>query len=616
MLQRFWIPIIVLSALACTPEPSSGMLPPDISPLKLVSTTSKVEVDVTFLGLDGYISNYDNPVVMGYRIRNNGPAVTLFFELYEWFPESTAVGWQGDIMERCGLSPLEVAVGAGLALDSKWIIPTIQQNWSYSSGGEGAGLFLLARNRDGDLLAATKIPEPKTGGKPIAVIASSAESALAVQNEIQRARGTGAVGLDVIMLSGDPPDIWYEYELARAVVLARPWVSLGTGARNAIARWVTSGGHLIVLPLLCSDWRDSPLGETFQDGDTRWRHGAGQVFLAVDEVIEGGVMIPGSRFMGILPYIADYPQAYQGQPSLKTNYILPDIWLLTAFIGLVVILIGPITHIVLSRLGRRELAWIAVPVLSVFLAVGMYWLSSAVKGEHNALEIHHVITTLDNSNEAFVSTGTRMLSAKKGVRELSISALSPRPSASNLMFMNYRLMGKITSPTVFIERDQIVASRIHMQRWSNVDYSFISVGEQVPLEVSRVGEDSLVIVNTGSHALKDIHVNLLPDRWQVLEKPLAPGGRVRIDRLSRGATAYDLFSESDDPAIGYSVEANELSALISGIPSDCDAKVAIVATCTVGGLPQIVMSPAPDNVETRTTCVWMKGRQDAHGGNR
>ncbi len=155
-----------------------------------------------------------------------------------------------------------------------------------------------------------------------------------------------------------------------------------------------------------------------------------------------------------------------------------------------------------------------------------------------------------------------------------------------------------------------------MQRWSNVDFSFISVGERVPLEVNWVGEDSLVIVNTGSCAIEDIHVNLLPDRWQILEKPLARGGRVRIDNLSGGSTAYDLFSESDDPAWGYSVEANDLSGLISGVSNNSAGEVAIVATCKVGGLPRIVMSPAPDNVETRTTCVWVKSRQGVRGGNR
>ncbi len=616
MLQRFLIPSIVLAALACAPEPASLALPLDTNPLELVSITSRVEVTVTSLGLDGYISTYDTPVVLGYRVRNNGPAVTLFFELYEWSPDSMPMAWPGDIMERCGLSPLEVTVGDGLTLDSRWIIPTAQQGWSYNSTVDGAGVFLLARDSGGVLVAATKIPEPRTGGKPIAVIASSAEDALVVQNEIQRAHVADAVGLDVIMLSGDPPETWYEYESARTVVLARPWSSLGTRARKAIVRWVTFGGRLVLLPPLCTDWRDSPFGEAFGEGVIQRRYGAGQVFVAVEEMAEGGVAIPGSRFRGILPHITDYPQEYHAQPSLKKNYVLPDIWLLAAFIGLVVILIGPVTHIVLSRLGRRELAWIAVPALSILLAVGMYWLASAVKGEHNALEVHHVMTMFDNSQEAFVSTGTRTLSAQKGVRELSVSALSPRPAMSNLLFMNYRLTGKVPTPTVFIERDAIVASGLHMQRWSNVDFSFISVGEQVPLEVKWVGDDSLVITNTGAHEIEDIHVNLLPDRWQVLEKPLAPGGRVRIDNLSRGSTAYDLFADLDDLGLGYSVEANELSGLIYGVSNNRADGVAIVADCKVGGLPQIVMSPAPDNVETRTTCVWVKSLQDLSGGNR
>ncbi len=615
MFQRFLISSIILSMLACAPEPASEVLSPDTTPLELVSTTSKVEVEVTSLGLDGYVSTYDNPVVMGYRIQNNGPAVTLFLELYEWSPDSIPMAWNGDIMDRCGLSPLEVAVGTDRTLDSSWIIPIFQQNWSYGSGVEGAGVFLLARDREGNLVAAARIPEPRTGGKSIAVIASSAEDALVVQNEIRRASVANVVGLDVIMLSGDPPETWYEYESARTVVLARPWSSLGIEAREAIARWVTFGGRLVLLPPLCADWRDSPFGEAFGEGVIQRRHGAGQVLVAVEEVIEGGVAIPGSRFRGILPYITDYPQEYHAAPVLKKNYVLPDIWLLAAFIGLVVILIGPVTHIVLSRFRRRELAWIAVPALSILLAVGMYWLASAVKGEHNALEVHHVMTMFDDSQEALVSTGTRMLSAQKGVRELSISAVSPRPSASNLMFMNYRLTGKVPNPTVFIGRDKIMASNLHMQRWSNVDFSFISVGEQVPLEVNWVGEDSLVIVNTGSHALQDIHVNLLPDRWQVIEKPLVPGASVRVDRLSEGSTAYDLFADSDDRARGYSAEANELNGLLSGVSNNRVDGVAIVAGCKVGGLPEIVMSPTPDNVETRTTCVWVKSLRDVSGGN-
>ncbi|HEY3428032.1 MAG TPA: hypothetical protein VGK83_05125, partial [Acidimicrobiia bacterium] len=90
-------------------------------------------------------------------------------------------------------------------------------------------------------------------------------------------------------------------------------------------------------------------------------------------------------------------------------------WLLSALVGYAV-LVGPVNFAVLRRLGKRELAWVTIPVLA-FLGVLGFWLAGRERLQTNVL--NHGTVIIASGEQAVGRSATVLAVGSGGRRTLS-----------------------------------------------------------------------------------------------------------------------------------------------------------------------------------------------------
>lgn len=154
------------------------------------------------------------------------------------------------------------------------------------------------------------------------------------------------------------------------------------GARalpDAAQDWVDQGGRVVVEPAGLLDL-GLDLGAAQSDGEQSvYQVGRGRV-IAVPGISN---LTPDgwSEILGPTPVVLAPRDVWQS-PDLQLmqaatsggDQRIPGLpWLFAAVVGYA-ILVGPVNFLILHKLGRRELAWITVPVLSI-LAVAGFWVA-------------------------------------------------------------------------------------------------------------------------------------------------------------------------------------------------------------------------------------------------
>jgi hypothetical protein len=200
---------------------------------------------------------------------------------------------------------------------------------------------------------------------------------------------------DVIGAAVTPERLAIGIDPARYLVM-----SPATAIPQATVDWLRAGGRLVVDEDEVSRL-DLDLGAPLPDGDrVHYRIGSGSV-VAVDdisgldseewsEVIEPGPMelsprdtwqSPDLQMMGAATNAGD-----QRVPRLP--------WLLAAVV-LYALLIGPVNFLVLRRLGKRELAWLTIPVLSVVALAG-FWVAG--RSQLETTLVNHATVVVGGEN--------------------------------------------------------------------------------------------------------------------------------------------------------------------------------------------------------------------------
>jgi hypothetical protein len=178
----------------------------------------------------------------------------------------------------------------------------------------------------------------------------------------------------------------------------------GLALPEATRAWVDAGGRVIVaaddLGALELD-----LGTAVQ-GEGRAFHtvGAGLV-VAVPSITALGVddwsaLINPTRIL-IAPreaWQSPELQLMQAATSAGDQRIPAIPWLFAAVIGYAV-LVGPINFLLLRKLGRREMAWVTVPVLSL-LAVAGFWFAGRERLQNTLVNHATVVLAEDGNTEA------------------------------------------------------------------------------------------------------------------------------------------------------------------------------------------------------------------------
>lgn len=161
---------------------------------------------------------------------------------------------------------------------------------------------------------------------------------------------------------------------ARYLVLDR-----GRELPDATRDWVLQGGRVVVEPNQVSDLGLDLGAAATSEGHPVYQVGQGRV-IGVSDML-GLNPAEWSVVMSPTPLVLAPRDVWQS-PDLQLmmaatsggDQRIPSLpWLFAAVVGYA-ILVGPVNFLILKKVGRRELAWLTVPLLS-FVAVAGFWVA-------------------------------------------------------------------------------------------------------------------------------------------------------------------------------------------------------------------------------------------------
>lgn len=181
-------------------------------------------------------------------------------------------------------------------------------------------------------------------------------------------------------------------------------------ALDNVELWVKDGGRIVgEVQELGKLGLQAGVANSLTDDATVADLGSGELIVvnSLASVSEWGFLLrdqpphhlgtnDNSEFMGEMGF-----QMIEAASS-SSESVTPDIpWLLGA-LGLYVLFIGPINFIVLKRIGRRELAWVTIPALSVIM-LSVLWVVGRSQLD-NRLVTHASVVVQDGDNTRATTT--------------------------------------------------------------------------------------------------------------------------------------------------------------------------------------------------------------------
>jgi hypothetical protein len=124
---------------------------------------------------------------------------------------------------------------------------------------------------------------------------------------------------------------------------------------------------------------------------------------------KGGLPIRTTR-PGVSDRGAAMSQALMNIPALD----LPSLKLVGLLLLAYVLLAGPLNYLLLWRLGRRDLAWITLPLIALVFAVGAYGVGLRSKGKDILANQVRIIHLSDHSSRAYIETFTGIFVPHRG----------------------------------------------------------------------------------------------------------------------------------------------------------------------------------------------------------
>jgi hypothetical protein len=120
-------------------------------------------------------------------------------------------------------------------------------------------------------------------------------------------------------------------------------------------------------------------------------------------------------------------QAISAVPGVQ----LPSVIQLCGFLGVYVVLVGPVNYLVLKRLKRRELSWLTIPILVILFSAMAYVTGFQLRGSQAILHQLTVVQTWPDSDRARVESLLGVWSPRRAPYDIQLEPgylVRPMPS--------------------------------------------------------------------------------------------------------------------------------------------------------------------------------------------
>lgn len=298
----------------------------------------------------------------------------------------------------------------------------------------------------------------------------------------------------------------------------------------------------------------------------RRTHGRGAVyFLALDPALAplrdwvGSEQIWQTYISDQLPRTPVWGQDFNNDDSARSAaesllaLDLPSAWLFVFFLCSYVLLVGPISYVVLTRLNRKELAWVTIPVIIVAFTAVAYLAGQFLRGNSTLVnQVSLVFTQADNDEARF---------------HTAVSIYSPRRNSYQVTIKEHPLLRDLEQFGTGLG-DSNITQGLNSQ----IDDLLVDIGGQKsfalkgyrpapPLSgaVSLTGDENevnleITITNNGEHVLEraillinddSIAVgDLQPGETRTLTKNVVGIGAEALYNVSQGQVPQSLASSS------------------------------------------------------------------------
>jgi hypothetical protein len=524
---------------------------------------SPIQLEIISAGLAGAVLPYGGGFVIRYRLLNSGPSLKVHLSLYQ------NTNNKDSLTSRLGLADKAVDLPAVGKVEGEWIVADAY-GW-YMTGAYSGNIYLAATDDRGQVLAATQALDYRSTTSPFVILALNKEQGIEIESKIRTVHPSDKVGaVPIASVYEKLPDLWYEYKAANRVLQARPLGSMSALEKEALKRYVSMGGTLLIATEYVPDWT--------VDDTAAFNRGIGRAIL-LPSLSDPQLLSDGSSPASALT------------PMLQSGYRLPDFRIFIAWVVLIVLLIGPVLHIVFAKLGRREWIWIGAPLLSIAAAAGMYGLAQAVKGDKSAVEIHHLFVGGEGATQFFAMTAVRLQSAEKGFFDVKIEAMEPTPNQPSDAYQ-YR---NFPQASLIAERGSILFSHLFMQKWSTRDVSADSVSAPFPLRRTAATKDDVHIRNLSPGNLSGLYYYNQTNWYNI------PGQIMSGEERTLSLTTDRVINDNDSTLLSQSSIAPVLYNLRTAYPG----REILATTCSPSGLPKVRVTPTPSIVRESSHCVFL-----------
>ena len=431
--------------------------------------------------------------------------------------------------------------------------------------------------------------------------------------------GRSDVGIAFLSLDTLPEDPLGWLDLDMLILNDVDTNQLSVKQRSALETWVEMGGQLVVtggaswqkstaaltelLPVTVSgsnsvadlpgfrdqagiDFRDPGpyliANSTLKDGEllyhesgepilARRPYGQGNVFfLALDPQFAPMVDWDGSDLLynTIGAYIAPpmmWEQAFLNEDSLSralnTNpsLRLPSAWLILALLVGYIIVIGPVNYLFLKRSGRRELAWLTIPGISLLFSLLAFLVGLQFKGNQVILSQLSVVSGTAGG-PALYNTGIGIYSPNRQHYDISLEAgtISRTLSRNNFGFnqneeLTFEYNGTTNVSNLLVDVGSTSSFGTRLIRETTPlegEVELNADGSVGNLRITNVGNEPLININLLVGAATYSVENIDPGETVTKEVNIPSGSRNRF--LTAAARDIDEFRATTTTTTGSS----------------------------------------------------------------